>query len=45
MILYIEIVVSYIISYDIAALNIMTRYNRLGITLASKKMNIYILFA
>jgi hypothetical protein len=32
MILYIEIVVSYVILYDMAALNIMTRYNELRIT-------------
>jgi hypothetical protein len=31
MILCIEIVVSYVISYDIAALDIVTRYNELRI--------------
>jgi hypothetical protein len=34
MILCIEIVVSYIILYDMTALNIVTRYNGLGIALA-----------
>jgi hypothetical protein len=33
MILCIEIVVSYIISYDMEVLDIVTRYNRLGIAL------------
>jgi hypothetical protein len=31
MILYIKIFVSYVILYDMTALNIMTRYNELGI--------------
>jgi hypothetical protein len=37
MISYIEIVISYIILYDMTALDIMTKYNRLKIALNKNK--------
>jgi hypothetical protein len=38
MMLYIEIFISYIILYDMTTLNIVTRYNGLGIALASSRV-------
>jgi hypothetical protein len=37
MMLYIEIFISYIILYDMTTLNIVTRYNGLGIALVSSQ--------